>query len=81
MRQITGTRAGTFHFRSEKLLGRLRSDLDYTHINDVNNLGMHEFVDRFQQRLNDIGQNIHADFFTKPMLVAAETSDYFEIDQ
>ena len=81
LRQIAGSRAGTFNFRSEKLLGRLRSDLDYTHISDVVGQGMHEFVDRFQQRLNDIGQSIHADFFTKPMLVNGESSDYLQIGQ
>jgi uncharacterized alpha-E superfamily protein len=66
LRQITGSHAGTFNLRSEQLLGRLRSDLDYTHVSDVITQGMHEFIDRFQLRLNEIGQAIHADFFTKP---------------
>jgi uncharacterized alpha-E superfamily protein len=81
LRQIAGSHAGTFQVRSEQLLGRLRSKLDYTHVNDVVDSGMHEFVDGFQQRLNEIGLAIHADFFTKPMLVSGETSDYIDTGQ
>jgi uncharacterized alpha-E superfamily protein len=81
LRQITGSPVGTFNVRSEQLLGRLRSELDYTHVNDVVTQGMHEFVDRFQQRLNDIGQAIHLDFFTRPMLGASEKTDFSEVHQ
>lgn len=72
--QISGNRPDTFSFRSEQLLGRLRTDLDYTHVNDIVSQGMHEFVDGFQQRLNDIGQAIHLDFFTKPIAVAGDVA-------
>lgn len=49
--------------QSEKLLGRLRSDLDFLSVGDVFAEGSHEFVDRFQRQLNDIGKQIHADYF------------------
>ena len=76
LRQISGSRGGTFNFRSEQLLGRLRSDLDYTHVSDVVSEGMHEFIDRFQQRLNEIGQAIHLTSSPNPCLVVnGETSD------
>ncbi len=62
--KITGSPEGTFHCRSEQLLGRLRSELDYTSIDDVIRQGMHEYIDAFQTRLNQIGSSIHQDFFT-----------------
>ena len=37
---VTGTPAGAFANRAERLLGRLRSELDYTDMNDVVSFGM-----------------------------------------
>ncbi|MEQ8847768.1 alpha-E domain-containing protein [Botrimarina sp.] len=62
--EITGSRPGTFRCHSEQLAGRLRSEMDYTSIDDVVQQGMHEYIDQFQQRLNQIGGGLHADFFT-----------------
>jgi uncharacterized alpha-E superfamily protein len=66
LRAIAGTTEDAFQFRSEQYLGRLRSDLDYTRIEDVVEHGLHEFVDDFQCRLNQIGNLVHTDFFTIP---------------
>ncbi|MEM9186793.1 MAG: alpha-E domain-containing protein [Planctomycetota bacterium] len=62
--EITGSRPGTFTCRTEQLAGRLRSDMDYTAISDVIREGLHEYIDRFQAQLNDVGEALHADFFT-----------------
>jgi uncharacterized alpha-E superfamily protein len=59
LRFITGTPAGTFHNNAEKRLGRLRAELDYTAIDDVFNEGFHEFIDRLQLRLNEVGDAIN----------------------
>jgi uncharacterized alpha-E superfamily protein len=59
LREITGTPAGTFRNNAEKRLGRLRAELDYTAIDDVFNEGFHEFIDRLQLRLNEVGEAIH----------------------
>jgi uncharacterized alpha-E superfamily protein len=61
---VTGSERGTFRLRSEQLMGRLRSELDYTSIDDIVRRGLHEFIDDLQTGLNDIGQAIHEDFFT-----------------
>lgn len=61
---VTGSPAGTFSCRSEQLAGRLRSEMDYTAISDVIETGMHEYIDKFQRRLNQIGEFLHKDFFT-----------------
>lgn len=62
--EITGSRPGTFSCTSEKLAGRLRSEMDYTAVEDIVQQGMHEYIDRFQTRLNEIGDALDHDFFT-----------------
>jgi uncharacterized alpha-E superfamily protein len=79
LREICGSIEGTYQFRSEQLLGRVRADLDYTHVQDVIEQGTHEFIDQFQQRLNEIGSWIHSDFFTKPALVDHESLEYCDV--
>jgi len=64
LQEITGSQAGTFSYRSEQGMGLLRAELDYTNIDDIIDLGIHEFVDDFQKRLNLVGAAIHQDFFT-----------------
>jgi uncharacterized alpha-E superfamily protein len=58
LRFITGTPMHTFRNSAEKRLGRLRSELDFTAIDDVLHEGFHEFIDRLQVRLNEIGEAI-----------------------
>ncbi len=60
---ITGSPLGTFVNRAEQVLGRVRAEFDYTHIDDVIDVGLHEFIDRLQTRLNQVGQAIHDCFF------------------
>lgn len=62
--EITGSRPGTFSCRTEQLTGRLRSEMDYTAVSDIVQQGMHEYIDQFQDRLNEIGDALHKDFFT-----------------
>jgi uncharacterized alpha-E superfamily protein len=63
---ITGSQLGTFQRRSEQLMGRLRTELDYTSIDDIVRRGMHEYIDQFQSQMNQIGNAIHEDFFRLP---------------
>jgi uncharacterized alpha-E superfamily protein len=60
---ITGTPTGSFGNRAEQLVGLLRSELEFTSIQDVVTRGLHEFIDQFQIRLNTIGEAIQAGFF------------------
>lgn len=62
--EITGSRPGTFSCRSEQFSGRLRTEMDYTAVEDIIQQGMHEYIDQFQRRLNEIGDALHKDFFT-----------------
>lgn len=60
---VTGTPVGTFKNAAEQRLGRLRSELDYLHIQDVIELGLHEFIDAFQNKLNRVGDAVLETFF------------------
>jgi uncharacterized alpha-E superfamily protein len=64
LRYITGTPARTFRNSAEQKLGRLRSELDYTSIDDVMQEGFHEFIDRLQIRLNEVGAAIQETLLT-----------------
>ena len=57
------TPEGTYNSKAEKRLGRLCSELDYTAIEDIFDEGLHEFVDRLQTRLNEVGVAIHESLF------------------
>lgn len=71
---ITGTPGGTFRTPAEQKLGRLRAELDYVHIDEVVAGGLHEFIDRFQVKLNQAGEAISATFFAQPAADAAATA-------
>lgn len=59
---ITGTPDGMFGNRAEQELGRLRSELDFTSLDDIIEAGLHEFIDDVQKRLNRIGEAIYKTF-------------------
>jgi uncharacterized alpha-E superfamily protein len=62
---VTGAAGGGFSNVAEKQVGRLKAELDYTHIDDVINQGMHQFIDQFQGQLNKVGAAIHESFFQR----------------
>jgi uncharacterized alpha-E superfamily protein len=67
LRAITDTPAHDYRNHAERQLGRLCADMNYTEISDVIDEGMHEYIDRFQTQLNEVGAAINECFF-----VAAE---------
>lgn len=60
---ITGGTRGNFINKAEQLLGRLRAELDYTNMEEIFAMGLHEFIDQFQEKLNGVGQAISDTFF------------------
>jgi uncharacterized alpha-E superfamily protein len=67
---ISGSPLGTFENSAEQRLGRLRSELDYAHIDEIIAGGLHEFLDTFQDKLNDVGMAIFETFFALRALEA-----------
>lgn len=59
---ITGSPRGTFQNAAEQRLGRLRSELDYAQADEILASGLHEFLDTFQAKLNDVGTAIYETF-------------------
>lgn len=74
LRKITGSAEDTFSNRTEQLMGRLRTELDFITTDDVVARGMHEFIDDFQSQLNGLGDAIHHDFFARDVTRPDEAS-------
>ncbi len=60
---ISGTPLGSFMNESERVLGRLRSELDYAKIGEIRAHGLHQYIDALQGQLNDVGSAVQLQFF------------------
>lgn len=71
LHQISGVSAGQFSNEAERLTGSLLAHLNFSAMADVKNQGLHFFVDDFQARLNDIGQQIFESYVLLPKDISA----------
>jgi uncharacterized alpha-E superfamily protein len=60
---ISGTPLGTFRYPPEKLLGQLCSDLSFVSLEEIISVGLHEYLDDLQTKVNAIGAGIWETFF------------------
>lgn len=60
---ISGTPLGTFRLPPEKLLGQLCSELAYATVDELVSQGLHEYIDKLQLRINQVGDGIFDSFF------------------
>jgi len=60
---IVGSPEDTYWNPAEKHLGQLRSDLAYSHVSEIIDDGLHEFLDSLQIRINHVGDAIFQTFF------------------
>jgi uncharacterized alpha-E superfamily protein len=68
LHQITDTAIGSWRNPAERALGRLRSELDYLTIEDIMQIGLHEFLDKLQCQNNEVSNKIFETFFAlKPV--------------
>ncbi len=68
LHQITGTPHGTWQNPVERTLGRLRSELGYITIDEIMPIGLHEFLNDLQKKINEVGDKIFENFFAiKPV--------------
>ena len=61
---ISGSPEGTFWNSAEKHLGQLRSELAYLNVDEMISVGLHEFLDGLQIKINQVGEEIHNTFFS-----------------
>ena len=64
--EITGVSRDRYSNPAEQHLGKLRYELTFQGIDDIIAVGMHQFVDSVQERLNKIGEEIYRTFFARP---------------
>lgn len=63
LHSITGTRPGAFAWPAERLTGLLRSELDFTSVDEIMRQGLHDYLDSLQVKVNAIGDALIRDFF------------------
>jgi uncharacterized alpha-E superfamily protein len=62
LHQISESKQG-YSNAVEKAIGNLRADLEFADINDVFEYGLHEYLDKLQERLNNISELIYNQYF------------------
>ena len=55
LRKMSGVAEGKFCNDAEKLAGRLVAELQFSTIDEIFDAGLHDYLDRLQSKLNDIG--------------------------
>jgi uncharacterized alpha-E superfamily protein len=60
---ISGTPDGMFRYPVERLLGELCSELAYSRVEAIITAGLHEYLDRLQTKMNQVGHGISETFF------------------
>jgi uncharacterized alpha-E superfamily protein len=63
LHEITNTPTGTWCNSAEKSLGKLCSQLGYLTIDEIVQSGLHEFLDKMQSSINQVGNEIYTTFF------------------
>ena len=59
LHRISGSDRTHYANEPERLSGRLSSDLAYSTIGDVFNIGLHQYLDRIQSRIVDVSDAMH----------------------
>jgi uncharacterized alpha-E superfamily protein len=65
LHEITGSPMGSFVYPSEQVMGLLRAELDFTSVECILTGGLHQYLDRLQEKMNMIDNSILDDFVTR----------------
>jgi len=71
---ISGSPLASFENKAERRLGRLCADIDFSDIDEVSDIGMHQYLDGIQVKLNQIGDAIFETYFSLAPTVVAGAS-------
>lgn len=63
LQAITDSPPGTFVNEAEKRMGKLNAELEFTDVKDILDLGLHEFIQNTQTRINHIGEGVQESLF------------------
>ena len=72
LRRISGCKEEHFTNQAEKLAGRLVAELNYSALEDIKTVGMHQYMDELQIKLNAIGEAIFQTYLFSPPLTEPE---------
>src|SRR5271170_2237883 len=72
LRRISGCKDEHFTNQAEKLTGRLVAELNYSALEDIKTVGMHQYMDELQIKLNAIGEGIFQTYLFSPPLSEPE---------
>lgn len=75
LNQITGAHSGTFTNLAEQQLGALRSKLAYSRIEDIIDVGLHQYLECLQARLNRIDNAIFEIYFDRSSHVQRQLAE------
>jgi uncharacterized alpha-E superfamily protein len=79
LRRISGCKDEHFTNHAEKLTGRLVAELNYSALEDIKTVGMHQYMDELQIKLNAIGEAIFQTYLFSPPLVVPEPEPIVEV--
>ena len=66
---ISGTRQGTFSNEAERLAGRALAMANFTQVDQLIKDGLHDEIDHFQTRLNEISQSVFEEYVLLPSAI------------
>jgi uncharacterized alpha-E superfamily protein len=64
LHEISGGDRDSYSNEAERRIGMLRTELDYARLDQVFAMGLHQYLDDVQRKLNDVGDAIHDTFFS-----------------
>ena len=79
LRRISGCKDEHFTNQAEKLTGRLVAELNYSALEDIKTVGMHQYMDELQVKLNSIGEAIFKTYLFFPPRVVVEPEPVAEV--
>ena len=66
LRRISGATSENYTNQAEKLAGRLVAELNFSALEDIKTIGMHQYMDELQIKLNAIGEAIYKTYLFCP---------------
>jgi len=72
LRRISGCTDEHFTNQAEKLTGRIVAELNFSALEDIKTVGMHQYMDEIQVKLNAIGDAIYKKYLFSPPLSVPE---------